>query len=72
MIDFNARLADPDPTRTARLVMDETIAEGRAAYRAGIAYKACPDFKVDHMRLDWQNGWRWERERHQVAMGQDA
>lgn len=53
---------DPDPVRTENRTRDMLIAEGRTAFRAGLQISRCPPFRDPDMRIDWQNGWLWERD----------
>jgi len=53
---------DPDPKRTEERTRDLLIAEGRAAFRAGLPVTKCPPFKDPDMGIDWRFGWRWEQE----------
>ena len=61
---MTAPIADPDPEITARRTRDLLIAEGRAAFRAGMQITKCPLFNDPDMGIDWRNGWRWEQEDH--------
>jgi hypothetical protein len=59
-LDLSPQWPDPDPKRTAKCIRDTLIAEGRAAYRAGVS--ECPPFKDADMAINWRLGWRWEQE----------
>jgi hypothetical protein len=59
-------VADPDPQRTSKKTQAALIQEGRAAYGLGLPADHCTSrFKDRDMCIDWGNGWRWEKEKHQ-------
>ncbi len=57
--------------KIAQEVRSAVQLEGRTARCVGLSASACPNFKDNDMRIDWQLGWRWEdediRARKQVA-----